>query len=208
MLMKHTLTILIISCIALQIAGQTSIDRIFICDTTNLSKNFKQRETFKEIENVKFVTLGDAGESNDPDKYLQKYLRIVDRMTAYFSKSSLLEIIHKNRCPIATCYAFTALTLNRKAPLNHNEVQEIIMKFAQDTISYVVLDWGCAKSTIQAFDYILTLTTKPTCFMQTFTPLTKQCILNILEIRKDFFRNKDFYGYPTDWETYKSSYLN
>jgi hypothetical protein len=81
------------------------------------------------------------------------------------------------------------------------------MRFAQDTTSYVLLDWGCASSVIETFDFMLSLIVKPTCFKKSFMALTKKEIEEILKFREPYFRKKDFYGYSSNWENYKSTYL-
>jgi len=153
------------------------------------------------------VTLGDAGETSDWEKSISRYTKVVHDLGQAFDDDELTSIMHGNYCPLIRCYAFTAWVAKESRPLTSEEIQNFMLRAARDSASYVILDWGCGSSIVQMFDYMLEQLTRPTCFVKNFPRLSKEVLKQILEVREPFFKAKDFEGNQTDWEEYKSNYI-
>ena len=173
--------------------------------------NFQGRspEMLNKLIELGAVSLGDAGEAADWEKYLNHFRSFITYFDTIFTDQQLINIIGRNECPLVTCYAFHSLVKSKDKSINDKTVQDLLLNFAKDTTSYVYLDWGCSSSLIQMFDYLLSLVTdkRANSYLADIRPLTKMVTEKILEERRPYFSNHDIYGQESTWQSYYESFL-
>lgn len=155
------------------------------------------------------VSLGDAGEAGDREKYLNRFRRFIDYFDTAFTNQQLMKIIRQNECPLVTCYAFHALVKSKGQRISDKAVQDLVLRFAKDTTSSVDLDWGCSSTVVSMFDYLLCLVTyrdtRPV--FGYVRPLSKTTTETILQQRRPYFSNRGLWGQEMTWQRYCEGFL-
>jgi hypothetical protein len=188
---------------------QAQEEKVTHCRTVQSDSSSQSYKVLSALYKLNAVSLGDAGESGNPEKYLQRFQKFVDHFDRFYSDKTLIAIIKKNDCPLLTCYAFHALVKTKGNRINDRALEELLLPFAKDSTSYIDLDWGCSSTLTETFDYLLALLTGPSwnLYLAEIKPLSKVSVERILAQRKPYFKDKDIYGEERSWEAYKQSYL-
>jgi hypothetical protein len=171
------------------------------------SSEFTKQVLF-DLGQLNKISLGDAGESSNPDSYIKRFENFVDFFDTTYTDSIKIEIIEKNYCPLISTYSFVSLVkLNNQ--ITDSTIVELIMPFVKDTNSYINLDWGCGSHSIQTFDYLISLMSGKGWrgYFTQIEPLPYGILNFILNERKRFYSGVDQYNRKKTWEDYRNYYL-
>ncbi len=159
-----------------------------------------------KLENINSITLGDTGEAENPLEYIIRFEEIVDYLDTSYTPVELIQIIKHNYCPLISSYALVCLSKNKK--ITDSLAYDLIASFAEESNSYIHLDYGCGYYPVETFDYMIKLFTNKGMigYFSEITPLPKEYIIKLLELRKPFFNRED--NSALSWEKYKEYYLS
>lgn len=174
-------------------------------DTTHETKKM-----LVDLWKLNAVTLGDAGESRNAQAYLSRFHRFTEYFDSAYHDTTLVEIVKSNYCPLVSCYAFEALVTKSNDAVNNQLLYKLIRPFAQDTTSFVYLDWGCGRSRKETFDYMFTLIRRHHEIYRADNTLTsnRELVENLLELRKPYYRDRSGNWKEITWEIYSGSILH
>lgn len=174
-------------------------------DTTH-----KTKEMLYDLWKVNAVTLGDSGESNNPEFHLSRFYRFINYFDSAYHDTTLVKIIENNYCGLVSCYAFAALVTKSESVVSNQLPEELMSPFAQDTTSFVYLDWGCGRSKMETFDYMLTIVREhhQEHGADYNFANNKALVESLLTLRKPYYRDTGNHQKKISWEFYSRGILH
>ena len=203
-----SIVLLVFSCL-LTTTSRAQENKVLAC-SEKVRANFQGQsaEIVEQLIKLGAVSLGDAGETDDWEKYLDRFRRFVSYFDSAFTNQELIKIVQRNDCPLVTCYAFHALVNSQSDRISDKTVQHLLVPFAKDTVS-VSLDWGCSSTLTPMFDFLSLVTDKNSIYyLAGIKPLARETVEKILEERRPYFKEQDAYGAERTWQSYREKYLN
>lgn len=175
-----------------------------------IDTSYQTKKMLHDLWRVNAVTLGDAGESSNPELHLSRFYRFIDYFDSAYYDTILVRIIKNNYCGLVSCYAFAALVTKSESVVSNQLLEELMSPFAQDTTSFVHLDWGCGRSKMETFDYMLNIARghhQEHGADYNFAN-NKALVESLLALRKPYYRDRGNHQKKISWEFYSRGILH